>query len=380
MPNRACEVTEQPANEPEPEGRQEWAESNAESNEVTPDEDVYASLQKNSQVDDSAVCKDEEKSEPQDEVEETTSLVEVAPKPEPNSRLGSFFAGSWRLWSLPWDKHFSSRPSTSAEHSSEGELLVSDEDIDSRLNDQQAPDIVGIESWQVVDSGGLVVAEDDAVDAIHVGRGSVEAKMERMLTWMLAPAVHGIPKLGVLPAEERAAELLAQHDRDVEAAVREVVAGSERSVSTVVLNFCLERIPVLGCPTVLLKTTWGNLRSIVIIAAMYGHDLESARVQHEALLCLVPPGDDKDSCAAALKQQNASPDLNPAVFVSTTAQQVAHFMIRGALRRATGLQAAVDCFELASLLYSSCGTDALDEDGFVHFTATPASAARDFFS
>jgi len=32
-------VTEQPANEPEPEGRQEWAESNAESNEVTPDED-----------------------------------------------------------------------------------------------------------------------------------------------------------------------------------------------------------------------------------------------------------------------------------------------------------------------------------------------------
>lgn len=379
MPNRACEVTEQPANEPEPEGRQEWAESNAESNEVTPDEDVYASLQKNSQVDDSAVCKDEEKSEPQDEVEETTSLVEVAPKPEPNSRLGSFFAGSWRLWSLPWDKHFSSRPSTSAEHSSEGELLVSDEDIDSRLNDQQAPDIVGIESWQVVDSGGLVVAEDDAVDAIHVGRGSVEAKMERMLTWMLAPAVHGIPKLGVLPAEERAAELLAQHDRDVEAAVREVVAGSERSVSTVVLNFCLERIPVLGCPTVLLKTTWGNLRSIVIIAAMYGHDLESARVQHEALLCLVPPGDDKDSCAAALKQQNASPDLNPAVFVSTTAQQVAHFMIRGALRRATGLQAAVDCFELASLLYSSCGTDALDEDGFVHLTATPASAARDFF-
>ncbi|CAE7363288.1 RWA1 [Symbiodinium sp. KB8] len=230
----------------------------------------------------------------------------------------------------------------------------------------------------VVDTEGLVVAEDDVVDALQTGRGSVEAKMERMLTWMLAPAVHGIPKLGVLPAEERAAELLCQHDREVEAAVREVVAGSERSVSTVVLNFCLERIPVLGCPTVLLRTTWGNLRSILIVAAMYGHDLESARVQHEALLCLVPPGDDKDSCAAALKQQNAS-DLNPATLVSATAQQVARFMIRGALRRATGLQAAVDCFELASLLYSSCGNDALDEDGFVHVTATPASAARDFF-
>ena len=78
---------------------------------------------------------------------------------------------------------------------------------------------------------------------------------------------------------------VGRHERDVEAAVREatrsvlsgrtvhgwepqVVAGSERrgagaqerfvfegvllvtrSVSTVVLNFCLERIPVLGCPT-----------------------------------------------------------------------------------------------------------------------------------
>eukprot|EP00439_Symbiodinium_sp_Y106_P061597 s887_g9.t1 len=260
----------------------------------------------------------------------------------------------------------------------EGDLLVSDESI--LAGSQPSGDLVsaGLDSWQVVDTEGLVVAEDDVVDALQTGRGSVEAKMERMLTWMLAPAVHGIPKLGVLPAEERAAELLCQHDREVEAAVREVVAGSERSVSTVVLNFCLERIPVLGCPTVLLRTTWGNLRSILIVAAMYGHDLESARVQHEALLCLVPPGDDKDSCAAALKQQNAS-DLNPATLVSATAQQVARFMIRGALRRATGLQAAVDCFELASLLYSSCGNDALDEDGFVHVTATPASAARDFF-
>ena len=111
----------------------------------------------------------------------------------------------------------------------------------------------------------------------------------------------------------------------------------------------------------------------------------------QALLCLVPPGDDKvscctlsdrqavgvadgfcqDSCAAALKQQNVTSssrqcgrttimseitfydeasDLNPATLVSATAQQahravlvvrmhaallqVARFMIRGALRRA----------------------------------------------
>ena len=55
----------------------------------------------------------------------------------------------------------------------------------------------------------LVTGASFKVDALQTGRGSVEAalpndqceismsleeaKMERMLTWMLAPAVHGIP-------------------------------------------------------------------------------------------------------------------------------------------------------------------------------------------
>lgn len=255
---------------------------------------------------------------------------------------------------------------------------MSDEDEPRRLDDSTSPqggELVGAgpdASWQVVDREGVVLAEETAVEIDPLARGSVEAKMERMLTWMLAPAILGIEKLGVLSAEGRATELLSGHARDVEAAVREVVAGSERSVSALVLNFCLERIPVLGCPGVLLRTTWGNLRSILIIAALYGHDLESPRVQHEALLCLVPPGDEKDAAAASLKDDTAN-------LGSSTAQQVARMMIRGALRRATGLQAAVDCFELASLLYSSCADGAVDEDGFVHVMATPASAARDFF-
>ena len=77
------------------------------------------------------------------------------------------------------DRHFSSRSSTSTDQHSEGELLVSDEDNEtSGPNDS---DIVGLESWQamslfqagrslgclkngqVVDSGGLVVAEDSDV-------------------------------------------------------------------------------------------------------------------------------------------------------------------------------------------------------------------------
>jgi hypothetical protein len=236
--------------------------------------------------------------------------------------------------------------------------------------------------WAVVDREGEVVGEDDG---LPLTTGSVEAKIEQLLTWMLAPAVHGIQTLGVPGAVDRANELLASvPGRDVEAAVREVVAGSETTVPQLVANFCLERIPFLGCPTVLLKNTWGNLRSILIIAALYGHDLEKPRTQQEALLCLVPPEElsrassQRRSAAASLSEACSS-KFSGTPLVSETAQKVARMMIKGALRRATGLQAAADCFELASLLYNNCVHESVDEDGYVCVVATPASTARDFF-
>mmetsp|Transcript_106967 Transcript_106967/g.190191 ORF Transcript_106967/g.190191 Transcript_106967/m.190191 type:complete len:880 (-) Transcript_106967:93-2732(-) len=328
-----------------------------------------------------------EDSEPQDDGLKKETAAEPQEPKKTRSGLWMMHRGALTTLRLRWVAR-RRRLSEAArrEDAGGGDLLMSDDEEDSQSFDDGEPGSSDLasrslsESWQVVDHEGTVVAEENGqTDTEPSAGGSVEAKIERMLTWMLAPAIHGIPKLGVLGAEGRAAELLGEHGRDVEAAVKEVVAGSERTVSALVLNFCLERIPVLGCPTVLLRTTWGNLRSILIIAALYGHDLESPRVQHEALLCLVPPGDDKELAAAALKQQNASDGVSPNILVSSTAQQVARMMIKGALRRATGFQAAVDCFELASLLYSSVGDELEDEDGFVHVTATPSSAARDLF-
>lgn len=241
-----------------------------------------------------------------------------------------------------------------------------------------------IERWSVVDREGEVVAEDDG---LPLTTGSVEAKIEQLLTWMLAPAVHGIPKLGVPGAVDRANELLSSvPGRDVESAVSEVVAGSEITVPLLVANFCLERIPFLGCPTVLLKNTWGNLRSILIIAALYGHDLEKPRTHHEALLCLIPPGEDpgarKRRAVPRMGMgfgEDSSSKTAGSPLVSETAKRVAQMTIKGALRRATGMQAAADCFELASILYSNCVHESVDEDGYVCLVATPASTARDFF-
>lgn len=260
-----------------------------------------------------------------------------------------------------------------------GDFLMSDEPSEE-YSESHASDDSATDPWLVVNREGAVLAEDGEVSSKSGPASSVEAKIGQVLTWMIAPAVHGIPKLSVPSAADRAAELLAEKGRDLEEAVKEVVAGSERTVSVLVLNFCLERIPILGCPTVLLRTTWGNLRSILIIAALYGHDLDSPRVQHEALLCLVPPGEEKDKATAlALQRRETHGGIAQPLLEGETAQNVARMMIRGALRRATGLEAAVDCFELASLLYSSCGNEEADEDGFVHVMATPASAARDFF-
>jgi len=224
--------------------------------------------------------------------------------------------------------------------------------------------------WLLVSSPSALVKEREIARS-SFDTVAVEVKVEQLLTWMLAPAVHGISGLGVPGAVERAAEILAEHHQDVESAIHEVIAGSERTVSKLVTDFCIERIPVLGCPTVLLRSTWGNLRSILIIAALYGHNIESARTQHEALLCLVPPGEDADTTTVGYQGDSS--------LVGGTARKVARNMIKGAVKRATGLEAAVDCLELATLLYSNFGHESVDEDGFVHVMGTPASTARDFF-
>eukprot|EP00929_Paragymnodinium_shiwhaense_P074706 TRINITY_DN38238_c0_g3_i1.p1 TRINITY_DN38238_c0_g3~~TRINITY_DN38238_c0_g3_i1.p1 ORF type:complete len:1004 (-),score=218.94 TRINITY_DN38238_c0_g3_i1:111-3122(-) len=260
--------------------------------------------------------------------------------------------------------------------------LQEDEDGEDMLGDELLGTSTGSETgkeagsqgseWMVVHEGGLLTEEGETMTA-----SSLASKLEKLLLLMMAPAVHGIPQLGVPGAMERADELLAQHGRDVDAAAREVVAGSERTVSQLVLHFCLERIPVLGCPTVLLRTTWGNLRSIFIIAALYGHDLDNPRTLNEAMFCLVPPGADDANAGPGPWDKYTTQDQ----VLAETTKKVARMLIKSALRNATGLQAAADCFELVSLLYNTCGQGAAqeDEDGFVHVLPTPASAARDLF-
>lgn len=47
--------------------------------------------------------------------------------------------------------------------------------------------------------------------------------------------------------------------------VRAIVAGSEATTSKVLTDFFLDMIPFLGCPAVLIKNTWRELRGIAVI-------------------------------------------------------------------------------------------------------------------
>jgi len=381
---------EQPATEPEPEEPKGPANEDAEScDEDTETEDAIGMQKPCAEGVDSegedAASECEESAEKNKCVTAADSKLEgaapVTSLSGPSLKAEASVTSKWSGLRKRLSRGRARFGATASEQEQHGDLLLGDESHSEAGEGEGGPVIRtepsenNVEAWQVVDREGVVLAEVEGECSDPLAKRSVEAKVEQLLTWMLAPAVHGIPKLGVPGAVDRADELLAMHGRDLESAVREVVAGSETSVSALVLNFCLERIPILGCPTVLCRMTWGNLRSILIIAALYGHDLEAPRVQHEALLCLVPQGEDNDMASPLSSKQEQS----TATMVSDTAGKVARMMIKSAVRRATGLQAAVDCFELASLLYSSVSNDSTDEDGFVHVTATPASTARDFF-
>lgn len=247
-------------------------------------------------------------------------------------------------------------------------------DLDQELTEIIAGELGG--TWVLVESSGVIEADEET----HSSNAG-ETAVEKVLVWTLSPSIRGIPSLGIPCVANRASELLQSHNHDIEAAVRSVVAGSEATASVLVVDFFLERIPLLGCPTVLLKNAWANLRSIAVVAALYGSDLESPRVQHEILWCLVPQSENTE-LAHVTEPEAKSPTSSPwqRTVVGETAQQVARALIRGALSRATGLQAAAHCFELASMLcLRGKHEPAVDEDGFVHVTSTPVARARDFF-
>lgn len=201
----------------------------------------------------------------------------------------------------------------------------------------------------------------------------VQRAMEKILLFTLVPAINGVPGLGIPSAEARAKEMLEKDTSDLnrtEVCVNAVVAGCEATTSKILLDFFLERVPFLGCPSVLVKNTWNEVRSIAIIASLYGRDLQSTRVKHEMLSCLLP---------ADMTMPNMAETQTDESVLADTARRVAKLTLKGAIRRATGIQVAADCVDLCQQLYGTYDLKSTDEDGFVHIKNTPTAVAQKYF-
>lgn len=216
--------------------------------------------------------------------------------------------------------------------------------------------------------------ESDDWDVIPVQQGSPELSVEAALLWCLTPAIHGIKSIGVLSATERARKLIAASNGDTTGAVV-LAAGGESGGSRrskIIFEFLLRQVPFVGCPAYILTSTWTHLRAVATIAAIYGHDLEQARTQHEILWCLLPSQPESGSLP--------SPPVVDAGPVATTAKTVSNVLISSALKKTIGVSMVTEVFQLGTDLWAASARKSCeDEDGFELLSLGPASTARHYF-
>mmetsp|Transcript_17097 Transcript_17097/g.42403 ORF Transcript_17097/g.42403 Transcript_17097/m.42403 type:complete len:1277 (-) Transcript_17097:665-4495(-) len=257
----------------------------------------------------------------------------------------------------------------------------------SRRPGTDTPDNAGTSSTSPVVPRDMQVVEFSDVEGFEGSSGEAPKKIgleyavEKVILSLLSPAIHGLKSIGIPSAQSRAEQLmLATPDHGpeldrTEACVRGIIAGSEnKHTSRVLVDFFLDMVPFLGCPTILIKNTWAELRGIAVIAALYGHDVNTPRVQHEILTCLVPQGS---------PEEMGTPADNTSVLLTDTAGKVAKAIIKNAVERATGLRLCADVVELATLmynLYTPASQNKIEDDsGFVHVGCTPTATARQYF-
>ena len=208
-------------------------------------------------------------------------------------------------------------------------------------------------------------------DLITAQPGEPELSVESALLWCLTPAIHGIKSIGVLPATERAQKILSQCGGDSAAAVVQAAGGESGGVkrSKIVFEFLLRQVPFVGCPAYILTSTWTHLRAVATIAAIYGHDLEQPRTQHEILWCLLP-------VQPAESGSLPSPPCGDTGPITATAKTVSTILISTALKRSVGISMVTELFQLGTDLWA---VSAQEEDGFEHLCLGPSSTARSYF-
>ena len=319
-------------------------------------------------------------------VEDLIAGIHVVPQPEPSVPVGGFYgkAGSFVSSVVSWvrpsrdiemqltvsgmsiDKPDSPEPGITSECTEVSETVVEVKSVDISAEAVDTDAFVGcdsVSSFPGVNSAESVIlgscSSSSEWDVVNAHSTSPEMSVESAILWCLTPAIFGIRSIGVLPASERAAKLITACDGDTNAAVVLAAGGESGGVKRrrIIFDFLIRQVPFVGCPAYILTSTWTHLRAITTIAAIHGHDLHSARTQHEVLYCLLP---------AATTLQNVSESS-----VANTAKSVASSLVSISLGGGV-----TDLLTLGTDLWAARSAN----DGeFECLSLGPSATARHFF-
>ena len=237
-------------------------------------------------------------------------------------------------------------------------------------------DLVNVANMPMDASPASTRQLSDEWDLIPIQPGSAELSVESALLWCLNPAIHGIRSIGVLPAPDRARRLVQMCNGDTTAAVVMAAGGEAGGAkrTRIIFEFLLRQVPFVGCPAYILTSTWIHLRAVATIAAIYGHDLDLPRTQHEILWCLLPSNPDED--APSTGQAEIAGDSGP---IAATAKAVSNVLIATAVKKSLGVSMVTDLFQLGTDLWAVGNASGVDEDGFELLSLGPSATARHYF-
>ena len=112
----------------------------------------------------------------------------------------------------------------------------------------------------------------------------LEKCLEQILSALMTPAIDGVYAV-VEATKVRRNRYLEKHSGDVESAVSAAIEYNANMSRLKTLLVSL--VPGVGVPGSLIVPVWNQIRTVALIACLYGFDVSDSDVQCDILLCLV---------------------------------------------------------------------------------------------
>ena len=125
--------------------------------------------------------------------------------------------------------------------------------------------------------------DEGALDG-SLGEDLVQEQLERILFALVTPAIDGVYAV-VEATNVRRNRYLEQHSEDVESAVSAAIQYNSniRKLKATLISL----VPGTRVPGSIIAPVWNQIRTVALVASLYGFDIGEPDVQCDVLLCLV---------------------------------------------------------------------------------------------